>query len=98
MKPGIHCVRTHWIRGFMAFQLARRTRTAMLMVPVCPESGFLGRAVRPETARQTASRSSVMNAASALYRVALASVGCGTGGALTYSWGRTLAWRVRVLG
>jgi hypothetical protein len=19
MKPGIHCVRTHWIRGFMAF-------------------------------------------------------------------------------
>jgi hypothetical protein len=24
MKPGIHCVRTHWIRGFMAFQLVRR--------------------------------------------------------------------------
>jgi hypothetical protein len=22
LKPGIHCVRTHWIRGFMAFQLA----------------------------------------------------------------------------
>ena len=34
MKPGIHCVRTHWIRGFMAFLLARRTRTAMLMVSV----------------------------------------------------------------
>ena len=42
--------RTHWIRGFtasgragtrafMAFQLARRTRTVMLMAPVCPESG-----------------------------------------------------------
>jgi hypothetical protein len=24
MEPGIHCARTHWIRGFMAFQLARR--------------------------------------------------------------------------
>jgi hypothetical protein len=34
MKPGIHCVRTHWIRGFIAFQLARRVRTVMLMVPV----------------------------------------------------------------
>jgi hypothetical protein len=34
MKPGIHCVRTHWILGFMAFQLARRTRIVMLMVPV----------------------------------------------------------------
>jgi hypothetical protein len=33
MKPGIHCARTHWIQGFMAFQLARRTRTVMLMVP-----------------------------------------------------------------
>ena len=33
MKPGIHCVRTHWIRGFMAFQLARCTRTVMPMVP-----------------------------------------------------------------
>jgi alkylated DNA nucleotide flippase Atl1 len=34
LKPGIHCARTHWIRGFMTFQLARRTRTVMLMVPV----------------------------------------------------------------
>jgi len=25
MKPGFHCVRTHWIRGFMAFQMARHT-------------------------------------------------------------------------
>jgi hypothetical protein len=33
LKPGIHCVTTHWIRGFMAFQLARHTRTVMLVVP-----------------------------------------------------------------
>ena len=33
MKPGFHGVRSDWIRGFMAFQLARRTRTLMLMVP-----------------------------------------------------------------
>jgi len=32
MEPGFHCVRAHWIRGFIAFQLARRTRTVMLMV------------------------------------------------------------------
>jgi len=25
----------------MTFQLARRTRNVMLMVPACPESGFL---------------------------------------------------------
>ena len=40
MKPGIHCVRTQWIRGSIAFQLVRRTRTVRLMVPMCPESGF----------------------------------------------------------
>ena len=34
MEPGFHWVRTHWNRGFIAFQLARRTRTVMLMVPV----------------------------------------------------------------
>ena len=39
MNPGFHCVRTHWIRGFMTFMLARRTRMVMLMVPVCPASG-----------------------------------------------------------
>jgi hypothetical protein len=33
MKPGIQCVRTHWIWGFMPFRLARRTRTVRLMVP-----------------------------------------------------------------
>jgi len=26
--------RTHWNRGFMAFKLARSSRTVMLMVPV----------------------------------------------------------------
>ena len=31
LKPGIHGARTHWIRGFRAFQLARRTRIVMLM-------------------------------------------------------------------
>jgi hypothetical protein len=34
MKPGFHCVRTHWIRRFMAFQRARRTRIVLLAVPV----------------------------------------------------------------
>ena len=34
VKPGIHGVRTHWIRGFMTFELARRIRTLRLMVPV----------------------------------------------------------------
>jgi hypothetical protein len=32
LDPGFHYVRAHWIRGFMTFQLARRTRTMMLMV------------------------------------------------------------------
>ena len=32
MKPGIHCARTHWIRGFIGFCLARRTRIVMLMM------------------------------------------------------------------
>src|SRR5205814_410578 len=30
VKPGIQCVRTHWIRGFMAFKLLRRIRIVML--------------------------------------------------------------------
>jgi hypothetical protein len=33
VKPGFHCVRTHWIRGFMTFLLARRTRIVLLVVP-----------------------------------------------------------------
>ena len=40
MEPGFHCARTQWNRGFIAFQLARRTRIVMLMVPVRSESGF----------------------------------------------------------
>jgi hypothetical protein len=46
MEPGFHCVRTHWIRGFIAFQLVRRAWTVMLMVPVWPEPGFGERAAR----------------------------------------------------
>jgi hypothetical protein len=39
----------------MTFQLARRIRTVMLMVPVCPELGFLRRAARfPGTSRPAA--------------------------------------------
>jgi hypothetical protein len=34
LKPDIHCVRTHWNRGLMTFQLVRRTRTVLLMVPM----------------------------------------------------------------
>jgi hypothetical protein len=34
VEPGFHCARTQWNRGFIAFQLARRTRIVMLMVPV----------------------------------------------------------------
>ena len=34
LKPGFHGVRTHWIRGFMTFDLARSRRTVMLTVPV----------------------------------------------------------------
>ena len=34
MESDSHGVRTHWIRGFMAFRLVRRTRTVRLVVPV----------------------------------------------------------------
>jgi hypothetical protein len=34
VDPGFHGVKTHWIQGFMAFKLARHTRSMMLMVPV----------------------------------------------------------------
>ena len=30
LDPGFHCVRTHWIRDFMAFHLARHPRTVRL--------------------------------------------------------------------
>ncbi|MGH3179483.1 MAG: hypothetical protein ACRDPF_37110 [Streptosporangiaceae bacterium] len=34
LEPGFQCVRTQWNRGFIAFRLAWRTRTAVLRVPV----------------------------------------------------------------
>jgi len=34
MKPDYQGVLAHWNRGFIAFNSARRTRIAMLMVPV----------------------------------------------------------------
>jgi hypothetical protein len=34
LDPRFHCVRTRWIRGFIAVQLAWRTWTMMLMVPM----------------------------------------------------------------
>jgi hypothetical protein len=33
MEPDIHGVRTRWNWGFMTFQLLRRIRTVMLIVP-----------------------------------------------------------------
>jgi hypothetical protein len=47
LDTGFHCVRTHWIWGFMAFQRAGCTRTVRLRMPVRPESGFQERAIRP---------------------------------------------------
>ncbi|HYX60858.1 MAG TPA: DUF1707 domain-containing protein, partial [Streptosporangiaceae bacterium] len=35
LKPGIHGVRTHWIRGFMAFRLARRRSPARSTLRPC---------------------------------------------------------------
>jgi len=49
--PESRNTRTHWIRGFITFQLVRRARIAMLMVPVCPESGF-PEACHPATAHE----------------------------------------------
>jgi hypothetical protein len=40
MKPDIHCARTHWNRGFTAFQLVRCAPCVMLMVLAWLESGF----------------------------------------------------------
>src|SRR5262245_53866100 len=33
MKPGFHCVRAQWIRGFMTFRRSGPARTVRLMVP-----------------------------------------------------------------
>jgi len=64
MKPDIHGVRTHWIRGFMAFQLARCTRTVVLTVPVWPESGFGSCRTAAVMSYAAGSSSSGMNTAS----------------------------------
>jgi hypothetical protein len=40
VEPGIHFVRTPWIRGFMAFHRVQRAGTVMLMVLM--SSGGLG--------------------------------------------------------
>jgi hypothetical protein len=32
VESGFHGIKTHWIQGFMAFRLARRTRIVVLMV------------------------------------------------------------------
>ena len=34
MERAFHCVRSHWIRGFIAFHWVRLARIVMLMVPV----------------------------------------------------------------
>ena len=34
VDPGFHGVRTHWIRDFMASELARHAPSVMLMMPV----------------------------------------------------------------
>ena len=47
LDPGFHGVGARWIRGFMAFGRVRHIGTVMLMMPACPESGFLERAARP---------------------------------------------------
>ena len=65
MKPGTHGVRTYWIRGFMAFQLARGAGTVMLMVSVRPRSSFRMRGARALTRRHCVCSS--MNAVSARY-------------------------------
>ena len=40
LKPDIQRVGTHWNQGFMAFQLTRRIRIVVLVVPTWHESGF----------------------------------------------------------
>jgi len=34
MNPGIQCVRTHWIRGFMTFAAGSAPVMAMMAMPV----------------------------------------------------------------
>jgi hypothetical protein len=42
MKPDIQCVRTHWIRGFMAFPKGRPAWNVLLMVSVSARVRFAG--------------------------------------------------------
>src|SRR5215470_10835633 len=82
--PESRNTRTHWIWGFMTFLLARRTRIVILMVPVCPESGFLAHAAEP---RSTSQRHGLQRheCGSTPYPMVLASLGCGTDGAVTHA-------------
>jgi hypothetical protein len=47
LEPGIHCVRAHWIRGFIGVLTGPEQANVRLMVSASPESGFLGRPARP---------------------------------------------------
>jgi len=47
MKPDFQGVRTYWNQGFMTFRKPRRTRIAMLMIPVGLESGLRTRDASP---------------------------------------------------
>jgi hypothetical protein len=47
MDPGFHCARTHWIRGFMAFRLARRGDRAEAVFTPSPSAPH--RPSSPET-------------------------------------------------
>jgi hypothetical protein len=49
MKPGFQYVTTRWNQGFMAIRQAPPAWIVILMVPVCPESGFPRRATPPGT-------------------------------------------------
>ena len=40
MKPDFQCVITRWNLGFMAIRQTPPAWIVILMVPVCPESGF----------------------------------------------------------
>jgi hypothetical protein len=44
LEPGIHCARTHWIRGFIAFGLARLARRARNMRESCHHQYLTGTA------------------------------------------------------
>jgi hypothetical protein len=48
MKPGFHCVRTHWIRGFISFQPATphvKANKSDIMRKLIEEGGFPGKGI-----------------------------------------------------